>query len=414
MSLQKLPIGLSSLPEIINNNYIYVDKSKFVYDLVNNGKYYFLSRPRRFGKTLFLDTIKQAFLGNKAVFNGLYLENNWDWDKTNPIIHLSLASETNDINLLLKNIHNTLDAIIKHHGLNEILSEELINNKFLLLIRTLALTTKKQVVILIDEYDKPILDNINNLEHATCARDLLKSLYSVIKDCDEYIKLVFMTGVTKFAKAGVFSSLNNLNDITFNYKYANICGYTQHDIDTVFKGHLIGVNPVELKTWYNGYNFLGDETQKVYNPFDILLFISNGKQYKNYWFETGTPSFLIKMLQKNNYYLPNLEGSRISGGELASFDINNLSIEVLLLQSGYLTIKSSQVSGFSKMMYYTLDYPNFEVRQSLNDAIMSNLFVHNSGTSSQSKFEMDDALQHNDFAKMQTILTSLLAGIPHD
>ncbi len=415
MALKNLPIGLSNLEKIINNNCIYVDKTRFVVDLVNSGGYYFFSRPRRFGKTLFLDTLKQAFLGNKDLFKGLYIENNWDWNVKYPVIHISFASsETHDITLLLKNMHNTLDRNIKHYELDEILAEELLNNKFMRLIEALYTKYNSPVVILIDEYDKPILDNITNLDNAHYARDLLKSLYAVIKDCDQYLKFVFFTGVTKFAKAGVFSSLNNLNDITFHHQYVDICGYTQNDIETIFKDYLLDVNLAELKTWYNGYNFLGTENQKVYNPFDILLFISNGNIYKNYWFETGTPTFLIKLLQKKNYYLPRLENVQIGDDELASFDINNLAIEVLLLQSGYLTIKDTQINNFDKTISYILSYPNFEVRKSLNSSVISHLFAQNIIPVSQSKYQMGDALQNNDFAQMKTILASLLSSIPHD
>ena len=414
MTLKNLPIGMSTLSEIINNNYIYIDKTKFVAELATRGKYYFLSRPRRFGKTLFLDTLKQAFLGNKDIFKGLYLEHNWDWSVSYPVIHISFSSgEYKSVEMLNIKINEMFATHCQEHDL--VLTNISISGKLdELIFKLYHKYNKTRVVILVDEYDKPVLDSIESTEIAMQMRDGLRELYSSIKANDQYIKLAFLTGVTKFTKAGVFSSLNNLDDITFNYKYADVCGYTQNDIETSFKDYLVGVDLAELKTWYNGYNFLGEDKQKVYNPFDILLFINNDKQYKNYWFETGTPSFLIKLLQKKNYYLPNLEGLQIGNDELASFDINNLSIEVLLLQSGYLTMKSARVSGFNNMMRYTLDYPNFEVRQSLNGAIMSHLFANNIGYVSQNKYKMEDALQSTNFTQMKIILNSLLAEIPHD
>ena len=220
---KELPIGISTLGEIVNNNRVYIDKTYFISKLTT-GKYYFLSRPRRFGKSLFLDTLKQAFLGNKALFKGLHLENNWDWDKTYPVIHISFASETHDVNLLEKNMHEIVNRIIRFYQLDNLLSETLLNIKFSLLIEQLSLKYNQPVVILVDEYDKPILDNIEHSENAAYARGLLKSLYSVIKDSDQYLKFVFLTGVSKFSKAGLFSGLNNLNDITLDASYADICG----------------------------------------------------------------------------------------------------------------------------------------------------------------------------------------------
>ena len=413
VATKKMPVGISTLAKIIDGNFIYIDKTRFVAELANGAGYYFLSRPRRFGKSLFLDTLKQAFLGNQALFKGLYLENNWDWGVQYPVIHISFAGEVHDVKLLQQNMHEILDDIIMDYGLTEILAEELLSRKFALLIKTLALKFKQPVVILVDEYDKPILDNIEHLEAANYARDLLKSLYSIIKDADQYLKFVFLTGVTKFAKAGVFSSLNNLNDITYHAQYADSCGYTQKNIETSFKDYLVGVDLQELKRWYNGYNFLGNEAQKVYNPYDILLFIDNGKIYKNYWFETGNPSFLIKLLQRKCYYLPNLAGIQITDNELGSFDIDNLTIEVLLLQAGYLTIKSAVMDSMMGIIVYTLDYPNFEVRQSLNGAVLAGFFNQNPQALNK-RFQLYDALRANNFDQLRSIFSSFLAGIPHD
>lgn len=413
MALKKLPIGKSTLSNIINDGYIYIDKTPFIENLVDRGTYYFLSRPRRFGKSLFLDTLKQAFLGNKALFTGLHLENNWDWSMQYPVIHISFAGEVHDVGLLEQNMHNILDRIIKQYFLNEILSEPLLNTKLLLLIEALSAKFNQQVVILVDEYDKPILDNIEHLENAGYARTLLKSLYSVIKDCDKDLKFVFFTGVTKFAKSGIFSNLNNLNDITLDAQYADLCGYTQHDIETKFKSHLSGVDMQELKRWYNGYNFLGLESQKVYNPFDILLFISKGKQYDNYWFETGTPTFLIKLLQKNRYYLPDVEGMQVTNSVLSSFDIDNLSIEVLLLQAGYLTIHQSISNPFDNTVSYQLGYPNHEVRTSLTASLM-NYFYNDKGVLSNTQPKIIQALLERDFVLLQKVLHAFFAGIPYN
>lgn len=412
--LKELPVGISTLSEIVNNNCVYVDKTKFIAQLVKN-KYYFLSRPRRFGKSLFMDTIKQAFLGKKELFKGLYLESNWDFNNTHPVIHISFASEVHDVKLLEQNIHEILNRIIISYGLNEILAEKLVNNKLVLLIEKLFVKFKQQrVVILVDEYDKPILDNIDDIEAAGYARSLLKSLYSGIKDCDSYLRFVLLTGVTKFAKAGVFSNLNNLEDITLNKAYADVCGYTQNDIENIFKDYLKDVDADKLKIWYNGYSFLGTEAQNVYNPYDILLFIRNDKKYRNYWFGTGTPNFLIKLLQKNRYYIPRAEGIKLTESALDSFDIENLSIEVLLLQSGYLTIVDTKTSQ-NGVTYYILDYPNFEVKQSLNDRILSSLFGGDKdGALNDRISEMEEALAENKLDQIENKLKNLFASIPYD
>jgi hypothetical protein len=267
---------------------------------------------------------------------------------------------------------------------------------------------------LVDEYDKPILDAIDNTPLAIKNREILKGFYGILKDHDANLEFVFVTGVTKFAKSGIFSNLNNLEDITFNSDYADICGYTQNDVDIVFAPYLAGVDLNELKRWYNGYNFLGNNTQKVYNPFDILLFISNHKVYKNYWFETGTPSFLIKLLQKKCYYIPKIEGIKLTDATLGSFDVDNLSIEVLLLQSGYLTIREAVVND-RNMMLYVLDYPNFEVKQSLNDRILNSLFGGDGrGILNDSIPRIEDILAGDKFDQLEFGLKSLFAGIPYD
>ncbi|OGT45553.1 MAG: hypothetical protein A3E82_00300 [Gammaproteobacteria bacterium RIFCSPHIGHO2_12_FULL_38_11] len=408
---KELPIGIPTLGEIVNYNRVYIDKTPFISKLMT-GKYYFLSRPRRFGKSLFLDTLKQAFLGNKSLFKGLHLENNWNWDKTYPVIHISFASETHNVNFLEKNMHSILNESIKSFELHTILDEELINTKFKLLIEQLSSKYNQQVVILVDEYDKPILDNLENSDNAAYARSLLKSLYSVIKDSDQYLKFVFLTGVSKFSKAGLFSGLNNLNDITLDAQYADICGYTQADLEREFSDYLIEgkVDKAKLKRWYNGYNFSGSEAQKVYNPFDILLFFNKGFQYRDYWFETGNPQFLIKLIQKNKYYFPNMEGVIIKENMLSSFDLDNISLPVLLFQTGYLTIKS--ITTLGTQFAYVLGYPNAEVKASLNDKLAA------IATTPERKEallgRLNDCLLSSNMSEIGNIFQSHFASIPHD
>lgn len=406
---KKLPIGLSSFEKIIAENYLYVDKTKIIANLCGNGGYFFLSRPRRFGKTLLLDTLEQAFSGKKELFKDLYLENNWDWNKKYPVIRISFSGDSfTNLGTLEKKIDNILNNIAALYSVE--LFATLPGEKLGELITKLQIKNDNNVVVLIDEYDEPILDAIDNTEIAIKNRETLKGFYGILKDHDANLRMVFVTGVTKFAKAGIFSQLNNLNDITFNKNYADICGYTQNDIETTFKPYLEVVDLVKLKYWYNGYNFLGGEKQKVYNPFDILLFISNGKIYKNYWFETGTPTFLIKMLQTKNYNLSQLENMIVDEMLLNSFDVDNLTLETLLLQSGYLTITEVVDKPFGGADY-RINYPNHEVRQSLNSALMHYLSPDKS-LLSNININLAKAFINKDFNLVKEVLSSFLSGIP--
>ena len=293
--MKKLPIGIQTFSEIRTENYIYIDKTKLAYALIENGKYYFLSRPRRFGKSLFIDTLKNIFESKKELFKGLYIYDKLDWAKSFPVININFAGGViRDEKLLNEKITNKLFEIAGNYEIT--LKYKNISDQFEELIKKIHNKFNRKVVILIDEYDKPILDNITDPSMASDMRDGLKNLYSVIKGTDEYIKFVFLTGVSKFSKVSIFSGLNNLEDITLNEDYATICGYTQNDLETSFASHLENVDMDKLREWYNGYNFLGDN---VYNPFDILLFIKNRFKYNSYWFSTGTPSFLIYLIKQN-------------------------------------------------------------------------------------------------------------------
>ena len=404
--MKKLSIGIQTFKNLINEGYCYVDKTPFVHNLVTRGKYYFLSRPRRFGKSLFLSTLKSAFSGEKELFRGLFLENNWDWSVTYPVVHISFGSgvcrSVNDIQV-------TFDEILydhtKKYGVQ--FAKKSRKGKFGELIQLLNEKYDRTVVVLIDEYDKPILDNINDRETAIVIREELKNIYSVIKDSDPYIKFVFITGVSKFSKVSLFSGLNNLEDVTLTTSYSSICGYTQKELETVFADYLEGVDLSEIREWYDGYNWLG---KKVYNPFDILLYLRN-KEFRSYWFETATPTFLIKLLETGQYYIPNLYN--LSAGEeiIGSFDVDDIKVETLLFQTGYLTIKNLQQTGAFRC--YDLMYPNLEVESSLNNYILSALVGdHLAKTRNQSAIL--DALQTNDLNKLKNTIDAFFASIPNE
>ncbi len=404
--MRKLPIGIQNFEKLRTENYYYVDKTQFVKQLVEGGSYYFLSRPRRFGKSLFLDTLKQAFLGNKPLFEGLYLEKNWDWNIKYPVIHISFGS---GVFRTLEDLKLRIFKILKENQekLGIASKEENVRELFIELIREVCKIHHQKVVVLIDEYDKPILDNLTKPEIALEMREELKNLYSVIKDSDEYLKFAFLTGVSKFSKVSIFSGLNNLMDITLDSRYASLCGYTEKELVETFQDRLEGVNLEEVRSWYNGYSWLGE---KVYNPFDILLYLDT-KTFHPYWFETGTPSFLIQLLQDKKYYLPDLENLKASELLLGSFEIERIPVEALLFQTGYLTIK--KVLQYGDKRIYELTYPNKEVKMSLMDAVLDS-FLQNSSEKENTELKLIELLEQNQIEKLKTIFHRFFASIPYE
>ncbi len=402
----KLPIGIQTFSKIREDDYVYIDKTKEALELIEQYQYIFLSRPRRFGKSLFLDTLKSIFEGNKEYFRGLYIEDRYDFNQKFPVIHISFAG-----NLSTKEgIDGVFNYILKKNieALKVNIDNDLdIPNKLSELIQKTYEKYNQKVVVLVDEYDKPILDNITEPIMREYANKSLKAFYEILKRSDKYLKFVFLTGVSKFSKVSIFSGLNNLKDISLEEKFGNICGYTHEDIETNFNPLLQGVDLEKLKEWYNGYYFLKD---KVYNPFDILLFISENFTYKNYWFETGNPSFLIELIKKNNYYLPNLENIVVGEEILNSFDVENINLETLLFQTGYLTIKKR----FEKRnkIKFSLKIPNLEVKVSLNSAVLNKL-VSNISQKEKNQDDAYDSLFDAKLEDFKTSLISLFASLPY-
>jgi hypothetical protein len=279
--------------------------------------------------------------------------------------------------------------------------------RFKALIRETEQGHGQRVVVLVDEYDKPILDNLTHPELARQMRDGLRDLYSVIKDADAHIKFAMLTGVSKFSKVSLFSGLNNLKDITVDKRFSSLCGYTDEDVDTVFAPELSGLDREEIRTWYNGYNWTG---ASVYNPFDLLLLFDN-REFRPYWFETGTPTFLIDVLTERKTFLPDLERLQASDALLSAFEVGDISTEALLFQTGYLTIGAVQRIGV--MPRYRLRYPNLEVRASLNEALLRRLSPEPGPVLDRSG-RLYELLLANDFAGMESLFTAFFASIPHD
>jgi len=403
--MKYLPIGIQTFEKIRNSNYYYVDKTMFVKKLEEGG-YYFLSRPRRFGKSLFLDTLKEAFSGNKELFKGLYLYDNWDWEKRYPIIKFDLSQAYPDTEEnLQKSINSFLRKIAKEHQIT--LEEEILGLKFQELIQKLYEKYNQKVVVLIDEYDKPILDVIEDIEKAKRNRDILKKFFEILKPSDPYLKLVFLTGVSRFSKVSIFSGLNQLNDITVDPSFATVCGYTQSELENVFEDRLKDFDKNKVKEWYNGYAWLGES---VYNPFDILLLLDK-KMFKPYWFETATPTFLIKLFMKNQYYIPELENLEVGEEILSNLDVDNIKIENLLFQAGYLTIKDYKVIGSKNV--FKLSFPNLEVRMSFNDFLLGYI-IENSLLKDKTEIGLIEAFENKQVEKLKDILHRFFASIPHD
>jgi hypothetical protein len=404
--MKKLPIGLQNLREMRTQGYAYVDKTFFVARLAEQGKYYFLARPRRFGKSLLVDTLAEAFAGNRELFEGLYLEQHWDWSLSYPVLRFDFSPGVLRSRAELdQRIIAQLDEHARSWSLD--LERADIPSRFEELVLRLRESIGQPVVVLVDEYDKPILDNLQGPELARLMRDGLRNLYSVIKRLDPHLKFVLLTGVSKFSKVSLFSDLNNLEDITLDPRVATLCGYTEHEFTTTFADYLDGVEMAEVRRWYNGYQFLGEP---VYNPFDILLYLRH-RQFKPYWFETGTPTFLIELLRQRQVPIPMLEGSWASEDLLGAFDVEAIEPEALLFQTGYLTIQE-QLCEFDTYRY-RLGYPNHEVRVSLPRAIL-NRYVPDPTAKERTRDRLARALKQNDPAALESAFHAFFASIPHD
>ncbi|MDY0071358.1 MAG: AAA family ATPase [Thauera sp.] len=403
---RKLPIGIQTFAKIREDDYYYVDKTPFAVQLAAQGSHFFLSRPRRFGKSLFLDTLKELFEGNAALFKGLYAEQHWDWTSKHPVLRFSFGGGVvQDAADLRSRLVSHLQRLEAEAGICP--ADDSVTERFRSLIQHWAQHSGQRVVILIDEYDKPILDRIEQPALALAIREQLKDFYSVIKDSDQYVHFAFLTGVSKFSKVSLFSGLNNLQDITLDARYSALCGYTEADLDQVFAPELPGLERAEIRRWYNGYNWLGEA---VYNPFDVLLLFEQ-RSFRPWWFETGTPAFLIKLLTERQQFTPALDQLLTPEALLSSFDVDHIPTETLLFQTGYLTIGAVEhIPGLTRVQ---LHYPNLEVRTALNGALLQTLTGHPSHYARQVG-NLYHLLQANDLPALKALFTAFFASIPHD
>ena len=403
---RKLPIGIQTFRTIREERCYYVDKTAYMRRLVDEGKHYFLSRPRRFGKSLLVDTLKELFEGNEPLFRGLSIHDRWDWSTSRPVLRLSFGSGSyGEPGLLYKEAAAQLGAFEREFAVT--VYDDTAPARFRHLMRTLHERTGQRVAVLVDEYDKPILDALETPDIARANRDFLRGLYATIKDCDAHVKFTLLTGVSKFSKVSLFSGLNNLIDITLDPRYSAICGYTEADLDAVFAPELPGLDREEIRRRYNGYNWLGEE--KIYNPFDILLLFRR-REFGAWWFETGTPAFLIRTLVERGVGSLALEDMFGTEALLSAFDVGAIGTEALLFQTGYLTIHRLERHGAG--VRYRLGYPNREVRQGLNESLLASL-ADNPAHAISHGFQLHDRLRSNDFDGLEVLLRAFFAGIPY-
>ena len=407
MTKYRLPIGIQSFRRLRERDCYYVDKTTLISQLIDEGDHYFLSRPRRFGKSLLLDTIDELFSCNEELFVNLDIHDEWDWSKPHPVIRLSFGAKYNEPDDLARDSMEQLADIESTLGIKSLSGDVTGPGRLRSLIRALHNQTGSQVVVLIDEYDKPILDVLDNPDLATANRDYLRGFYGVIKDCAKDVRFVFVTGVSMFSKVSLFSGMNNLTDISLEPTYATVCGYTDHDLDTVFAPELEGLDRDKIRLWYNGYHWLGD--QKVYNPYDVLLLFRRRK-FQAHWFETGTPTMLYDQIKREHVNPMMLKNTEVSQELASKFDVGDVDLRALMFQSGYLTIVGEELKR--DRTYFTLDYPNLEVRQSFSEGLLAHIGLDSSSVVRDSQ-ELLDLLIANDFDGFRVKFNSFINGIPH-
>ncbi len=409
MKERNIPVGVASFELIRTLSDYYIDKTPFIEQLFRSGTHYFLSRPRRFGKSLLLDTMRELFEGNRELFEGLHIHDRWDWNHTYPVVRLSFgAGRFSRAGHLQSNVITQLELLEAEHGLTSAYITDGVNgpDRFAKLLFHIHASTGRRVAVLVDEYDKPILDAIGDPELAEDNRDYLEGLYGVIKDYGQQIRFAFLTGITMFSKLSLFSTLNNLTDISLSPRYAAICGYTEADLQETFAPELEGLQLDEIRRWYNGYSWRGPE--KVYNPWAILSLFES-REFKPHWSVTGMPSYLYKVMMQRQLTPLDVSGLKVQEGFVTTFDVERIGAEALLFQSGYLTITGEERQNFKTL--YELDYPNLEVRASLNDGYLQYLF--GAGREPAAARELADLLGKGDFAGFEAAVRSLFAGIPH-
>ena len=411
--MKKLPIGIQSFEKLRKGDFLYVDKTRLVYDLAHSGgNYFFLSRPRRFGKSLLLSTLKAYFAGRKDLFEGLDVMNlEHDW-KQHPVLHLDLnTGDYISVEGLWAMFRRHIEQWEKQYGI--VPTQDDLPMRFVNIINAL-----NEVVILVDEYDKPLLQTMEDVELQDRFRTILKSMYSVLKTCDAHIRFALLTGVSRFSHVSIFSDLNNLTDITLNNAYAAICGITEEELRTAFAEHISNLAKqqgttdddilAQLKNMYDGYHFTASMVD-VYNPFSLLnAFYS--RDLTSYWYQSGTPTFLIKRLENNHVEILDLSSGKLTANSLADTDSVGDNWLALFFQTGYLTIK-----GYNKITQsYRLGFPNREVEEGFVKSLIPHYTKRNVQQTSAFINGAYEALMSGDPEEFLRQMQIFLVGVPYE
>ena len=417
--MKNLPIGIQTFSDFSENNLIYVDKTELIHKIVTTGKFYFLSRPRRFGKSLLISTMRALFEGREDLFKGLWIADKWDWSKKNPVIHLSFDSMSYKNLGLEEAILIELKYWAERYDIT--LSTTDYKSQFRELIEKVS-NKHGKVAILIDEYDKPVIDYLEFEQsgiytQAKANQAIMKNFYSVLKSAGPFLRFVFITGISKFTQASTFSDLNHLNDLTIHADYTALTGYTQKELVFYFNDYLkeaaksLKITRKELleqmRIWYNGYSWDGET--KVYNPFGTLKFLQQ-KKLLNHWFTTGMPSFLLRVMKNRLRF--DVENTATNYVELEKYDIDNLDAVSLLFQTGYLTLKSIDPMNGNVV----LDYPNKEVRDSMYKFMIDGIATDREGgvNASNSLETLLKAFTEADLDTVKATIDALLSGLPSE
>ncbi|MDR1195428.1 MAG: ATP-binding protein, partial [Endomicrobium sp.] len=417
--MKNLPIGVQSFSKLIKDNKIYVDKTKYIYELVKNGNVFFLSRPRRFGKSLLISTFEELFNGNKKLFEGLYIYDKWDWTKQYPVVRLdwntlSYSNPETLTNALL----NFLEKVAMEN--NIVLENSYLGSRFYELLEQLHKSTGRRVVFLVDEYAKPAIDSFSDIDTMTAYGNILNGFYCVLKAADKHMNFIFLTGVSKFVGVSAYMGLNSFNDITLSRHSVSICGYTQEELESYFAEYIDKVSLdnnmsrsellENMGKWYNGYSW--DGKTSVYNPYSILSFFDNGK-FDCYWFRPENPTFLIDRLKKRNNIEAALVPVMSSDWAFNGYIPDHTGELSLMLQTGYLTIKEKEYTS-NHAILYTLDIPNEEVRKPFLEHLLnaySNCPIKDMQILVS---DMQRQICDGDASGLEKNLHMLLANIPYD
>lgn len=419
MRLQRLPVDAQTFADIRTRGELYVDKTAYILRMLESGRYYFLSRPRRFGKSLTVTTLKAFFEGRKALFEGLALAAWEDWTP-HPVIHLDFATlANNDADLLSRQLAERLAEQCSINGVvvsPEQLGDD-VGNALYKAVQAIAEQTGRRIALLIDEYDKPITDQLEQPETADRNRDVLRKFFIVAKSLDAQLRFVFLTGVSKFAKVSVFSGLNNMQDITMDPRFNAVVGFTQTELEQNFDTHLNALAAVmqvekhvllaQMRELYNGYSW--DGVEKVYNPFSVVRVLHFGR-LGYHWFSSGTPAFLVDELRRREILPPELENIHIHETGLESSDIRHLPMEALLFQTGYLTVSHRQREGFD--LFYRLNFPNQEVRSAFLGSLLPAYTGTNPAQTQPDAAELRRLLAAGNVEPATHILARYIAHIP--